>query len=552
MARLNLSRLNKSLEGLKTHLLKEIAKAATPLDQSLTERRKKECSKNGAVFINTYLPHYFPGAQYNAMHKDYFKVFAWVAGSDKRLDKRGLRKALAAPRGNAKTSMAKALMLFCIVYGLKHFIVYISDTLAQAAETLVAIKTELEENPRLALDFPEACGIGPVWNQAELQTNNGIKVKIFGTGKRIRGASHGIFRPDLIIGDDLENDENCQTPAMRDNLYKWLWKGVLPLGPPDESHDVVIQGTVLHYDSLLARLLASSSFTGSKFQALVSWPTQSKLWDQFQSLYNRVGRGAALDFYEANKKQMDRGAKVLWPQVQPLVVLMGKRAEEPNSFSSEYQNEPMDEAERVFDMGAASYWEALAEDVVYVGALDPSMGGSAKSDPSAIIILGVSVKLGKLQVVEAEIARTKPDQLIFKLIQYQKKYKCVIWAVETIQFQEFFKTELLKSAAKAGVLFPAVGVKPHSDKGLRIKTLQPHVVNGAIEFNKSHYELLAQMEQFPKAAHDDGPDALQMAVVLGIDLLESSSGGGVFTTTLTTDHSHHPAGFDGNLNMESY
>ncbi|MDX2469085.1 MAG: phage terminase large subunit [SAR324 cluster bacterium] len=552
MARLNLSQLNKSLGGLKKQLLKEIAKAATPLDQNLTQKRRRECRANGTKFINTYLPHYFPEAQFSAMHKDYFQVFTWMASSNKRPDKRGLRKALAAPRGNAKTSMAKALMLYCIVYGLKHFIVYISDTLAQAAESLVALKVELEENPRLGLDFPEVCGVGPVWNQSEMLTKNGIKVKIFGTGKRIRGASHGTYRPDLILGDDLENDENCQTPMQRENLYKWLWKGLLPLGPPDESHDVIIQGTVLHYDSLLARLLASSSFTGVKFQAVISWPTQSKLWDEFSTLYNRVGRGTALGYYEANKKQMDRGAKVLWPKVQPLVVLMGKKAEEPTSFSSEYQNEPMDENERIFDMKAANYWETWASDVVFVGAVDPSMGGSAKSDPSAIVILGVSVASGKLQVMEAEIARTKPDQLIVKLIEYQKKYKCVTWAVETIQFQEFFKSELLKSAAKAGVLFPAVGVKPHSDKGLRIKTLQPYVVNGAIEFNKSHYELLAQMEQFPKAAHDDGPDALQMAVAIAVDLLESSSGGGVFAAPLNREHGHHPAGLDGSLNMESY
>jgi len=54
-----------------------------------------------------------------------------------------------------------------------------------------------------------------------------------------------------------------------------------------------------------------------------------------------------------------------------------------------------------------------------------------------------------------------------------------------------------------------------SDKLGRIQSLQPLVKAGTIQFSRRHKTLLDQLRYFPKADHDDGPDALQMAVEVG-------------------------------------
>jgi predicted phage terminase large subunit-like protein len=82
--------------------------------------------------------------------------------------------------------------------------------------------------------------------------------------------------------------------------------------------------------------------------------------------------------------------------------------------------------------------------------------------------------------------------------------------VETVQFQEFLKTELVKRSAAQGVPVPARGVQPIADKLLRIESLQPHVANGLIRLHPSQVTLIEQLRHFPKADHDDGPDALHM------------------------------------------
>jgi len=95
------------------------------------------------------------------------------------------------------------------------------------------------------------------------------------------------------------------------------------------------------------------------------------------------------------------------------------------------------------------------------------------------------------------------------------------WAIEAVQFQEFMRQTLVKRSARRGVPVPAVGVTPHTDKDLRIASLQPHVANGLIRFDPRHKTLLEQLRHWPKADHDDGPDALQMLWMLA----NSRSGG---------------------------
>ena len=57
---------------------------------------------------------------------------------------------------------------------------------------------------------------------------------------------------------------------------------------------------------------------------------------------------------------------------------------------------------------------------------------------------------------------------------------------------------------------PATATKPNSDKMLRIESLQPHIANGLILLHRSQSTLESQLRHFPKADHDDGPDALEM------------------------------------------
>jgi predicted phage terminase large subunit-like protein len=209
------------------------------------------------------------------------------------------------------------------------------------------------------------------------------------------------------------------------------------------------------------------------------------------------------------------GCRVSWPAVRPLLRLMMIRAEDHHAFDCEYQNDPTNDENALFT--ELHYWVQPQRDWVYYGAHDPSLGKNNKSrDPSACLVGGFDRLSGVLCVVEATVARMIPDRQISKIIEFQRDYHCLVWGIESVQFQEFFRQQLVKQSAAAGVPVPAIALTPHTDKALRIESLSPHVSNGLILLHQSHTVLNTQLRHWPEADHDDGPDALHMLWMLAV------------------------------------
>ena len=500
-----------------------------PADIAERRRRVADPVSGFAFFHATYFRHYGtaePSVLHTYLHERLPAVVQQASGQ---------RDAIAAPRGEAKSTVVSLIfVLWCVVRGLKRYPIIIMDAYEQAVEMLEALKAELEVNPRLQSDFPECFGRGRVWRVGCILTANDVKIEAFGSGKRIRGRRHGPHRPDLAVLDDIENDENVATPAQRDKLQAFVTKGVLSLGPADDSMDVVLIGTVLHYDSVLARFLRNPLWNRKVFKAIVQWPDRMDLWDQWEALLlggdtPQAGEAAAMAFYAQHQAQMDRGAVVSWPSVRPLVKLMVKRARDGHeAFDSEQQNDPLAGDDAPF-AHCIQFWVNRLAEWVFYGACDPSLGlkGQAR-DPSALLVGGYQRTQGVLSVVEAKIRKRTPDRIIIDIIELQREYHCMMWAVEAVQFQAFLHSELLKRSAKAGVPVPALAVKPHVDKLLRIEGIQPFVASGQILLHPSLTTLVEQLRHFPKADHDDGPDALEMLWQL------ATRGGRAFGATVNT------------------
>jgi predicted phage terminase large subunit-like protein len=475
-------------------------------DPAASSERRRTATADFEFFARTYFPHYVKKAN-SRLHDYLYRRLPEIANSDK-----SETDDIAAPRGEAKSTITSQIfVLWCVITERKWYAMIGMDAFDQAAIMLEAIKAELESNPRLAMDFPEATGAGRVWQAGVIVTANDRKIEAVGSGKRIRGRRHGPHRPDLFIGDDLENDENVRTPEQRDKLQSWITKAVLKLGGAGDKFDCIVIGTILHYDSVLARLQKNPLWRSVKFKAIIRWPDNMALWDVWESTLMSQGDELANAFYQGHKLEMDGGAEVSWPAGRPLVDLMRIRARDGHAaFDSELQNDPLSDDDAPFAK-AIQFWVNRLAQWIFCGACDPSLGKhGASRDPSALLVGGFNRETGILDVVEALIKKRLPDRIIEDVISLQREYDCLVWIVETVQFQEFLKTELVKRSAIAGCPVPARGVTPIADKLLRIESLQPHMANGLIRLHPSQSTLIDQLRHFPKADHDDGPDALQM------------------------------------------
>jgi predicted phage terminase large subunit-like protein len=509
----------------KRHFLLELARLEEELRQTIELEceaftvdpegildRRLRAKNDYRFFCATYFPHYVPTPHFSTFHEFLFSRLPEVIDS-----KADAREVYQAPRGEAKSTYCTQLAsLWCIVTGRKHLIALIMNTEEQAIEMLAAIKVELDTNPRLAMDFPEACGQGILWKATAAITANNVKIRIGGTGKKLRGMRHGPYRPDLIFLDDLENDDNVRDKAQRDKVERFVLTAVLGLAGPSGGMDVFWVGTSLHYDAAINRVSRRPGWRRQVFRSITRWPDNMALWETWEHLYTSgdddeekaAAEAKALAFYQNNKAAMEAGAVVSWAEVRPLYRLMCMRATDHDAFNQEQQNEAGNDDKAPFR--TIQLWTERRHDWIFFGAIDPSLGKRGKHhDPSAILVGGFCRETMTLDVVEADICRRVPDLIIARAIELQQEYRCVAWGVETVQFQEFLYTELLKRATQAGVAFPGVAMPENIEKELRIVSLQPHIANGKIRLSRTQSVLLEQLKFWPEADHDDGPDALE-------------------------------------------
>lgn len=193
------------------------------------------------------------------------------------------------------------------------------------------------------------------------------------------------------------------------------------------------------------------------------------LWDKREEIYRNDGEAPAKAFYEAHYEEMNDGAVLSWPARTLLSLMIIRARDGHDTFDSEQQNDPVSSEHALFNDGI-HYWNDLPDGLVYFASCDPSLGKEGRrKDPSAILAGGYDRETGKLYVVEAEIKKRLPDRIIMDMIEMQKRRRQIIaWSFETVQFQEFLMTELVKAAAKQHIHVPAVPIKPTTDKMLRI------------------------------------------------------------------------------------
>jgi predicted phage terminase large subunit-like protein len=413
----------------------------------------------------------------------------------------------------------------------------VSDTRHQAHAHLENLKAELLDNPRLAEDYPEAAGRGPVWRAGGIVLRNGAAVEAFGAGQRIRGRRRREHRPTLIVCDDLQNDGHIQSALQRDRSRTWFHGTLLKAGTPQTN--VLNLATALHREALAVQLGQTPGWVSRTFRAIQAWPENLSLWEAWEAIYadpeNPRAAQAARRFYEDRREAMDAGAVVLWPDVDDLYTLMSMRAESGRAaFEREKQNSPVDPElcewpEPYFDESVwFDQWPPQLR--ARVLTLDPSKGSDARrGDYSAFVLLGVDPQ--GIGHVEADLARRPTPQIVADGVEWCRVFRPDVFGIESNQFQELLGAEFEAEFRRQGLLAarPAL-VDNRVNKRVRIRRLGPFLAARRLRFKSdspSTRLLVDQLRQFPVADHDDGPDALEMAVRLATDLLAGSPDDGL-------------------------
>jgi predicted phage terminase large subunit-like protein len=456
---------------------------------------------------------------------------------------RTARIAWAASRGHAKSAyLSNAFPVHEIAFRKRRMILIISETNSGSKKFIKWVAGQLKYNLKLREDFGVLLHEQKMQNEKDSEdaflTTNKIKMEATSLGTQIRGFRNGSQRPDLILLDDLESRDSNNTPELRQKAKDWLNQDLMPAYDPTQTA-VIFMGTLVHVDSLLNYVLSERrDFIKNKFPAIIEWPERMDLWAEFERIYKEYqpsdeeladmenaeeematpNARAALKFYEENREAMDKGAQVLWPDRFPLTNLfLEKQNYGSKAFNTEFQNNPLDEESQIFHPDRFYYYESgrtFSHKDYYLGmGLDFAMG-KQKGDYSALVTVAKHKITKKTYVVDAFLDRLHPDKFLEVITRKVKEFQPDIIGAEAQMAQEFFVDKLKESLQYVG--YPAHNrvkkIQQRQRKELRIEAMLPDVENGNIIFNRDHQLLLEHFERYGSRWHDDGPDALNMAV----------------------------------------
>ncbi|MBC8275117.1 MAG: phage terminase large subunit [Chloroflexi bacterium] len=505
-----------------------------------------------AFFCRAFLPQYFK-LPYGPMHLELSDDVDEALRSTS-----GWRELLIWPRGFGKSShICTGLGIYSCALRKRPYICIVKNSFqSQAEPEISAIREELQYNDELNKFFGPFKGKS--WGKGDIITagrwpDGGVKVQGFGVGMRIRGAKHGPHRPGIVIMDDLETLESVESRDQRDKIRGWHDRDAMQAGLEPGADDECLYfdiGTNLHTDCLVANLLKRPAWRHRFWQAELNPAKNMILWDKWKTIVcdlsneNRLESGR--EFFNLHRDEMLEGTKVSWPDGYDyyrlaLIKLGEQKVGESvvSSFEAEMQNNPISASERIFtemhyyrmEDRQGELWLVPEDwgkpvpfkDCELYGACDPSMGETGSSDYSAIIILAVAPWGQKFTVV-ADIKRRPPSEIIETIFKYTAGREVQCFAIESNGFQRLMYSNATEAAMERNDYVPFLPITATGNKIARIKSLQPDLLNSYVLLNREHTLLNEQLFDFPRGAHDDGVDALELAVRIAN---QAGSGGGV-------------------------
>ncbi len=162
------------------------------------------------------------------------------------------------PRGGRKSTTVEEGTVMATARGARRYVLYVSETQDQADDHVGSIEGLLG-TPEFSALYPRAAsrklskyGHSKGWTRQRLRTESGVVFDAFGLDKAGRGAKVEDARPDLIVLDDVDGENDSAEVTQK--KIRTITRKILPMGATDVA--VVFAQNLVHPRSIAARLTA--------------------------------------------------------------------------------------------------------------------------------------------------------------------------------------------------------------------------------------------------------------------------------------------------------
>lgn len=371
--------------------------------------------------------------------------------------------ARAAPRNHAKsTGLTHDFILANVVFRVEDYIILVGSTEEMAIEHLGDIANELRENEDLIRDFKIKDFVTDQRTDIIVECQDGHQFRIIARGaeQKIRGRKWRGKRPGLVVADDLEDDEQVESQDRRRKFRRWFFRACKQA--LRDGGRIRVHGTILHEDSLLARLMKNSSWNSRLYKAHESF-------DDFSN--------------------------ILWPEKFSELRLRSIRQEFINEgdsagYSQEYLNDPLDHDEAY--LVKEEFIEMNEQDFevskVYVCGVDFAVSTADAANRSSFTIGGRDLR-NLIHIVDQRVGRWDSLKIVNTFFDVQEAWGIDQFFVEDGVIWKTVKPFLDREIDRRRdeglpyllTIVPLMSVK---DKAVRGRSLQKRMRCRSMRFNK--------------------------------------------------------------------
>ncbi|MDB1028065.1 MULTISPECIES: hypothetical protein [Bacteroidaceae] len=376
-------------------------------------------------------------------------------------------------------------------------VLLISNSQDNAQRLLLPFMANFEENQRIIQDYGMQKKPG-YWETGEFTIMAGCSFRAIGAGQSPRGTRNKNFRPDFILVDDIDTDEECRNPERIKTKWKWLEEALIPTMSVSGNYRILFNGNIIAADCCIKRAIEKATELKEK----------------------GIGHVDIINI-------RDRNGVSVWPEknseedIDLFLSLVSAAARQKEFF-----NNPVAEGEIFKDIiyGKVPPLSKFKFLVIY-GDPAPGENKTKKSSTKAVFLLGKLA--GKLYVIKGFLGRETNATFIewyIRLLEFVNGKTNVYCYMENNKlqdpfFQQVFQPIIRRIRRQRKIsLYIQGDEEKKTDKATRIETnLEPLNSEGNLIFNEAekdnpHMKMLTDqfslfnlMLTYPA----DGPDCVE-------------------------------------------
>lgn len=147
----------------------------------------------------------------------------------------------------AKSARSMMEVIYLALTGKIFNFLLVSNSFDNACRLLLPFQLQLERNQRIANDYGNQVNPG-AWETGQFTAKSGCAFRAIGAGQSPRGTRNEAKRPDFILVDDIDTDEECRNPDRIRAKWDWIEQALIPTVSVSGNVRILFNGNIIAND----------------------------------------------------------------------------------------------------------------------------------------------------------------------------------------------------------------------------------------------------------------------------------------------------------------